>query len=334
MKVQRGQIARVVASPSAGWRLLLLHGPDEGGSRALASQVGRGLGDATRIDLSPAQLKADPARLADEAASASLFGERSWIRVEGAGDEIVPAVEALLDLPATDNPVVVTAGQLRKTSKLLQLVEASKHAYEHTSWLPQGREADQIVAGLARAEGLEVGGELARALHDAAGGDRGVLSAELAKFALYLDAHPERPRALDAEVVAALAEGADSEIFALTDAVLDRDAARTASEVDGLAATGVEGITVSRALLRALLPLARMRASVDGGGGVASVVQSERGLSQARVAQVTRQLGRWRPDTLAEAVTGFVGAELDVMTPGGPGPLAVSRVAATLAADR
>lgn len=317
-------MARVVAKGGEDYRLLLLHGPDEGGSRALAAELGKSLGEATRIDLSPAQLKGDPARLADEAASASLFGGRSWIRVEGAGDEIVPAVEALLALPAAENPVVVTAGQLRKTSKLLQLAEASPDALEHTSWLPQGREADGVVAALARAEGLEVRGELARALHDAAGGDRALLGAELAKFALYLDASPERPRALDEETIAALAEGAEAELFALTDAVLDADAARTAGEVDGLAATGIEGITVSRALLRALLPLARMRASVDGGSGVSSVIQSERGLSQARTARLTRQLGAWRSDQLAGAVRSLVQAELDVMAPGGPGPLAVS----------
>lgn len=314
--------------------MLLLHGPDEGGSRALAAELGRALADATRIDLSPAQLKADPARLADEAASASLFGGRNWIRVEGAGDEIAPAVESLLALPTADNPVVVTAGQLRKTSKLLQLAEASKDALEHTSWLPQGREADQVVTALARAEGLDIRGDLARALHDATGGDRALLTSELAKFALYLDASPEHPRILDAQTVSVLAEDAEAEIFALTDAVLDGDAARTASEVDGLAATGVEGITVSRALLRALLPLARMRAAVDAGGGVGSAIQGERGLSQARAATLTRQLGRWRAETLAEAVVGLVDAELAVVSPGGPGPLAVSRAVGAIADRR
>ena len=49
-----------------------------------------------RIDLSGADLKGDPARLADEAAAISMFGEGRWILVEQAGDEIVPALDALL----------------------------------------------------------------------------------------------------------------------------------------------------------------------------------------------------------------------------------------------
>src|SRR3546814_1879050 len=77
--------------------MFLLHGPNVAGSQALTKRLERAMGpDAERIDLDGAALKIDPARLADEAASISLFGGARWIRVTLAGDEALPAIEGLL----------------------------------------------------------------------------------------------------------------------------------------------------------------------------------------------------------------------------------------------
>src|SRR3546814_4427274 len=95
------------------------------------------------LDIPPAELKSDPARLADEAAATSMFGAGSLIRVTNIGDESVDAVSALLESAAAGNPVLAYAGALRKDSKLLKLVEgsplalhfASYRSEEHTSEL-------------------------------------------------------------------------------------------------------------------------------------------------------------------------------------------------------
>ena len=76
--------------------------------------------DAERIDLSGAELKADPARLADEAAAISMFGGARWILVEQAGDEILPALEALIEAPAAGNPVAIVAGALKTALEAAQ----------------------------------------------------------------------------------------------------------------------------------------------------------------------------------------------------------------------
>ena len=74
-----------IADPSV--RCYLLYGPDESGSRALAQRLVKALGpDAERIDIEAGRLASDPAILADEAASVSLFGGARHIRVEGVTD--------------------------------------------------------------------------------------------------------------------------------------------------------------------------------------------------------------------------------------------------------
>jgi hypothetical protein len=121
VKATRPQLDKALKAP-ASTRLFLLHGADEAGNQALARRVGAALGpEAERISLSGAELKGDPARLADEAASLSMFGSGRWVLVSPAGDEATEAVAALLSAPAAGNPVVLIAGALKPTSKLLKL---------------------------------------------------------------------------------------------------------------------------------------------------------------------------------------------------------------------
>ena len=155
MKANKGQIDKALKAP-AETRFFLLHGPDESGSRALAKALGAAMGaEAERVDLTGAELKADPARLADEAASISMFGGARWILVEPAGDEIVPALEALLEAPAAGNPVAVVAGALKPASKLLKLALAAPGALAFASYVPDARDADRLALDMARARGAD-----------------------------------------------------------------------------------------------------------------------------------------------------------------------------------
>ena len=154
MKANAGQIRAALDHPRH--RLILLHGPDAGLAAELSARLGKTMGDgAERVDLDGPALKADPALLGDEAASMSLFGGKRLILVEGGGDELLDAVNALLDAPAAGNPVAIVTGALKKTSKLLALAEASPRVLANAAYLPEGRDAERIVVELGRAAGLD-----------------------------------------------------------------------------------------------------------------------------------------------------------------------------------
>ena len=156
MKANKGQIERALDAPPADIRLFLLHGPDEAGSRALAERIERAMGpEAERIDLDSAALKGDPARLADEAASISLFGGARHIRVAIANaDDCVPAVDALLTAAVAGNPVVAIAGALKGTSALLKRALAEPAIMAFASYAPEGQDADRLAQAMALAEHL------------------------------------------------------------------------------------------------------------------------------------------------------------------------------------
>jgi len=326
VKAKAQQIETALRAGGRDYRLFLLYGPDEAGSRSLAKLLGEALGgDAERCELSGAELRTDPARLSDEAASISLFGGARYILVTASGDDIVAAVEGLLAAPAAGNPVIVIAGVLRSSSRLVKLALADPAVLAFASYVPEGQNADRLVLDLGRQRGLAMRTDVARQIADAAGGNRAVIAAELEKFALYLDAAPERPRTLEQDALDALgaaSEGGD--LSRLVDSVGSGDAQALQTELARLAGEGIEGIPLLRAMLRRMLLLARLRAEVDRGNSASAVMASQgKTLFWKEKDAIAPQLDRWRSDLLAKAVTRLLDADLAVKASGSVGPVAV-----------
>ena len=325
MKANRAQVERALRSPG-DQRFFLLYGPDDSGSRALAKLVAGAMGaEAERVELSGADLRGDPARLADEAASISLFGGRRYILVDPAGDESLAAVEALVEAPVAGNPVLLIAGALKPASKLLKLALARPDALAFASYAPEGQEAERMAADMARIEGLIVRPEVGRRLAEACAGNRAVLAQELAKLAAYLDAAPERPRELEHDALDAVGAAAEEgDLSRLVDSVGGGDASTLQAELLRLSSAGIEGVPLLRAVLRRMTLLSRMRAEVERGNSVDAVMASQgKSLFWKEKPAVTKQLRRWRSDLLAKSVSRLVEAERQLKASGGLGPTAV-----------
>jgi DNA polymerase-3 subunit delta len=325
VKANKAQIDRALRNP-AGHRFYLLYGPDDSGSRALAKLVAGAMGkEAERIELTGAELKADPARLSDEAASISLFGGARYIFVDPAGDESTSAAEGLLQLPVAGNPVVLIAGALKPGSKLLKLALASDLAMAFASYAPEGRDAEQLVLEMARERGLTARPDVGRRLAEACGGNRAILAQELEKLALYLDAAPEHPQPLEHEAIDAVGAAAgEGDLSRLVEGVGLGNAHLLQAELLRLSSEGIEGIPLIRAVLRRMTLLARLRAEVERGNSVATVMASQgKAIFWKERDAMAAQLSRWRSDLLAKGVSRLLEAERQAMTPGGPGPLAI-----------
>jgi DNA polymerase-3 subunit delta len=326
VKANRGQIDKALAAP-AETRFFLFHGPDEAGSRALVDSLAKAMGaGAERVDLAGSELKSDPARLADEAASFSLFGGLRYIVVEPAGDETLPALEALIEAPTNGNPVALVAGSLKPTSKLLKLALAEANALAFASYVPEGRDADRLVADMARAEGLIVRPDLARRIADSCAGNRALIGQELRKLALYVDASPEAPRQIDHEALDSVGAAAEEgDLSRLVGSVGSGDSAALESELLRLRSEGIEGVPLIRAMLRRMFLLARLRAEVEAGQGVAAVMASPSAKSVfwKEKDEVAGQLGRWRSVLIAKSVSRLLEAERQLKASGTLGAVAV-----------
>lgn len=332
MKADRAALAAASRKLGAGIRLVLLHGADTAASADLARVFARQFADAgdplgeTRID--GATLAADPAALAAAASEVSMFGDLRLIRVDDAGDEALAAVARLLEAPAAGNPVVMTAGALKKGSKLLARVEAADNALAHVSYLPDARGLAATIAEIAGELGLKPTRDAAARLADATGGDRGLIRRECEKLALYLDATAAAPIVLDAgDVAAAGAELGDTDFAVLVDSVAGGDPALADRQLARFAVAGIPGVTLLRTVARRFWLLLDLRLAVDGGLSAASAVDGARPpVFWKDKPVVAGQLGQWRTPAIRGVLARLLAAEREVKSSGSAGDVAVDHL--------
>ncbi|WP_271299818.1 DNA polymerase III subunit delta [Sphingomonas sp. CV7422] len=320
MKANARDIRTALERPSPDIRLYLLHGPDGSAAADLAGLLARAMGpEAERIDLDGATLRCDPARLADEAASLSLFGGARHIRVAPAGEECLDAFTTLLAADHAGNPVVALAPTVKSTAKIVKLAIESRRALAYAAYEPSAADLERLAATMARDAGLRPAPGVAARLAASCGGDRLVLGREIDKLALFLDAAPDRPH--DADEAALDAIGADlgeAEMTQVVDAVISGQTALLGAELGRLHEAGTSPIPWLRLLARRLMTLAEMKAEIDAGAGQDSVFKRHRIFFREEAA-TAQALRRWTPAMLATALLRVRHAERAIMASGNAG---------------
>jgi DNA polymerase-3 subunit delta len=329
VKANANQMRQALAAPRL--RFYLLHGPDDAGAAALATILAKAMGDrAERVDLDAATLKNDPARLADEAASLSLFGDARFIRVTGMGEESVAAVTALLAAEAAGNPVVALAPSLKATAKLVKLAIDSPQAMAFACYPPSAQDAERLAVTMAGEQGLRLAPGVAARLVTGAGGDRAVMAQEIEKLALFLDAAPDRPHDLDHPALDAIGADLDeAEATRAVEALVEGRPDRLAEELARLGEAGISPIPWLRQITRRLVALAEMRAEIARGEPADQVMKRHRVFFREEDA-TARALRRWTPAMLATAIARLRTAERAVMSPNNAGPVLADEATLTL----
>lgn len=299
MKSAKGSIGRSVDEPDLRVRFYLFHGSDEAQSSALGDRLVVAL-KANKQPIAPSSLRGDPALLADEAGAIDMFGGAKVVWVQPAGEESVAAVEALLDAPAQESPVVAIAGKLSKTSGLLKLAEAHPLALAHVSYELDAREAERLVVELARTEGLRVQPNIAARIAEASSNDRRMIAQELAKFALYLGASPNAPKDLGQDTLEAVGADLGGDFLGIADLALSGDVRGLGEAVSRMDSGGRDAISVIRSLQRRLLAVASIRARIDAGEPAQAVMTSMgKSLFWKDKPLVERMVGLWDSAGLA-----------------------------------
>ncbi len=183
-------VDQLLTRPAPGLRAILFYGPNEGRvreyARLAAKSVVIDLDDPFRVcQLSPADLKDDPARLADEAAALSMTGGRRVIRLSGMGDAHTESFANFLDDPQGDALIVAEAGELTRTSKLRKLFETSKHCAITACYEESMQDLDRLVIDHLRSHGLNITSDAKAYLMQCLGEDRMAARQELDKLVLY-----------------------------------------------------------------------------------------------------------------------------------------------------
>lgn len=299
MKAVKGNIGRAVDEPDPKVRFYLFHGTDEAQSSALGDRLAAAL-KASKTSIAAGVLRSDPALLADEAGAIDIFGGARVIWVQPAGEDIVAAVEALLDAPGSESPVVAIAGRLGKSSGLLKLAESHDLALSHVSYDLDARDAERLVVELARTEGLRAEPGVAARIAEASMNDRRMIAQELAKLAIYLDASPNAPKDLGSDTLDAVGAEIRGDFLAIADIALVGDVRSLGDALSRIDSSGKDVIPIVRSLQRRLLMLAPIRARIDAGERPQAVMTAlGKALFWKDKPLVERMLGLWDSAGLA-----------------------------------
>ncbi len=295
---ERSFINAVSARPDI--RLFFIFGQDESAITDIAAKMTAQLAGSERIDIDSDRIRNDPALLADEASALSLFGDKRHVRLNFRREEGLAAVENLVALEGDANPVIATAGNLTKASKLRKLAEGHPRAMAHICYLPEESDAAAAVMAFAATTGLKIDRPLAARIARYTGQDRKLAQAEIEKLSLYYDSSPQRPATVEVPVFEALsAETGEENINGLVNQVMGGDLRGTGRELADARDMGVDAIRIIRAFQRRVTMLAAMRAKVDNGANPGAVVKATRSVFWKDAEYYVQQLSRWPSARLA-----------------------------------
>jgi DNA polymerase-3 subunit delta len=335
VKIAAGRVDGFVRAPDAKVRAVLVYGPDTGAVRERAKALVAGAaGDAAdpfRVaELTGANLREDPARLADEAGALSLMGGRRSVWVREATDGSAALFESLLENFPGDSLVVVEAGELTARSALRVLFEDAANAAALPCYVDEGETLERVIRETLKARGLGVADDALDYLTANVAGDRMLVHSEIEKLALYCAGEKEVTLEAAREIVG---DSGESDLDAVAFAVAGGDQPALGRAMARVAAAGTSPIMVLRAVARHFHRLHLAASMMAAGAPVERAVKSLRPPVFFKVEPAFRaQLARWNPATLADALDALAAAEADCKTTGLPAETLGERALIALAA--
>ncbi len=293
------------ARPDPARAGLLIHGADAmrialRRAEVIAALVGPAGEEEMRVTRMPAaELRKDPARLNDAVKAASFFPGPRVAFVEDATEALAPPILAALeDWREGDAQIVVTAGQLKPTSKLRKTFEAHRNAYAAAIYdePPSRAEIEEM---LAKSGLRDIGQEALRDLNDLARAlDPGDFRQTLDKLALYKlgDAAP-----VTSENVAACAPASvEADLDDILHIVAEARSGEIGPMMKQLRAQGVQPVALCIAATRHFRTL--YTAASDPGGAAQGIARVRPPVFGPRRDRMQRQAQSWGAARLEDAL--------------------------------
>ncbi|MEE8188409.1 MAG: DNA polymerase III subunit delta [Kiloniellales bacterium] len=334
MKIAPKNIESFIRNPDPGVRAVLLYGPDGGLVReragTLLATVVEDPADPFQVtELSAADLKDDPARLADEAAAMSLTGGRRVVRLRPADDGLASRLQDFLAESPGEALVVVEAGDLGARSPLRKAFEGARQGAAVPCYRDDERGLSTLITESLRAEGLRASPDALAYLTGSLGGDRQLTRRELEKLALYKGGGGEIDLAEAQAVVGdSAARTLDDLAYAMADGQLrelDRILNRAFQE-------GAQPVTALRAGARHLQRLHLVSGQVALGAPLGDAVAKLRPPPFWRVRdRFTHQARAWSREGLGRALARLLEAERSCKQTGAPAETICARALLSIA---
>lgn len=297
------EVERFVNRPDISGSVFLVYGPDAGLVREVAQRLTRRFagGDAGAMNLvalEGGEIDADPGRLAIEARTPSLFGDRRVVRVRGAGKSLVAGLADLLD-DAGGAAIVLEAGNLAPRDPLRALIEGAREGRALPCYPDSEETLLQLIGETFSQAGIRAAPEVATTLRDTLGNDREITRRELEKLLLFAAQTKVLTRN---DVLSLCADNAALVLDEIVDAAGSGHAARLDEALARALAASVSPQQLIASALLHFSALRRWRAEADAGRSSRDVLESVRPKPHfSRRSALEQQLRLWSDGALATA---------------------------------
>lgn len=317
MKIAPKAIDAFIAKPDPASRAVLFYGPDTGLTRDRAKRLSAtflaGDRDAfARVELSEAQLLADPALLADELAAISMMAPKRVIEVRDAGDKLAKVIQDAARCFNDSVLLLVCAEELSARSSLRLWFEKEAHVAAIACYHDEVRDVQDVIRKTFDAAGVRLEHDTMQYLASQLGNDRYVTYQELEKLITFAG----ESKILRFEDVQALVDyNRDTNFDDLVNAVADRNLQSLEHYLKMLLQEGTQPVAYLRALQRYFNRLYALHAQMQEGMSAEAVVAAARPPVFFRQAPIlTRHLQQWKPDAIIKALRLLINAEIACKT--------------------
>lgn len=323
MKLSPREAPGYFAKPDPQRTGLLIYGPD--GMRValkrqevIAALIGPAGEEEMRLTRIPAaELRKDPAMLLDAVKAQGFFPGPRVAFVEDAGDAVAPVItDALSDWQEGDAQVIVTAGQLKASSKLRKLFETHPNAYAAAIYDDPPSRAE-IEAVLAKAGLGDIGGDAMRDLTALSRElDPGDFRQTIEKLALYKldDPLPVTPE----DIAACAPSSTEAELDDILNIVAEARSGEIGPVMKRLRAQGVAPVSLCITATRHFRTL--YTAASDPGGAAQGIARVRPPVFGPRRDRMLRQAQGWGATRLEQALTLLTDTDLQLRSAGQNAP--------------
>jgi DNA polymerase III subunit delta len=258
--------------------------------------------------------------------SPSLFDEARLVVVEGVErctDDLIADALAYLAAPAPDVVLVLRHGGGQRGKKLLDALRGAQVPTVQCDLVKKDADKTAFVTAELRRAGRRAEPAAVRALVDAVGSDLRELAAACAQLVA------DSTGVISAATVERYYGGrVEASGFHVADAALEGDPGRAVALLRHALATGVDPVPLVAALAAKLRVLAKVAATRGRGQDAVRAL----GLAPWQVERAARELARWTPEGLAEAITAVAQADAEVKGQSRDPQFAVERAVLRVAA--
>ena len=285
MKLNKRDGNGIVAKPPANKLGLLLYGSDAmrvalKRQEYLKALLGPQAEEEMRLTRIPAgDLRREPALLMDAIKAIGFFPGPRAAFVEGANELVAGIIiDTLKDWQAGDAQIIVTAGDLKKTSKLLKAFEGHRDAYA-LGIFDDPPDRAEIERMLSEAK-LRIDGPAMGALEDLARSlDPGDFRQTLEKLSLYKLSDPDSPVSLE-DIAACAPASVEAAVDDILNIVAEKKSALIGPLMRRLQSQGVNAVTLSIMAMRHFRTL--HRTACNPGAPIWGVRDRDRVMRQSR----------------------------------------------------